>query len=157
VDAQTYLPEDILVKVDVASMAHSLEVRSPLLDHAFMETAAAIPTDRKLGGGAAKRIYKDALRGWLPDRVLDRPKMGFAVPLREWFRASWRGVPGDVLLDPRSLDRDMFREEAIKSLIDDHQAGRADNAGKLWALIQLELWLRTYVDSQRVAAPLALA
>jgi asparagine synthase (glutamine-hydrolysing) len=88
VDVQTCLSEDLLVKMDIASMAHSLEVRSPLLDHVFMETAAAIPTDRKLDGQTRKRIYKDALRGWLPDHILDRPKKGFSVPIGEWFGAS---------------------------------------------------------------------
>lgn len=157
VDAQTYLPDDILVKVDIASMAHSLEVRSPLLDHVFMETAAAIPTDRKLSDGISKRIFKDALRDWLPDGVLDRPKQGFAVPIGEWFRKERRDLPVEVLLDPRSLERGLFRAEAIRALVDEHLSGTADNASRIWALLQLELWLRTYVDSAHVDAPVSVA
>lgn len=156
VDAQTYLPDDILVKVDIASMAHSLEVRSPLLDHVFMETVAAIPTDRKFSGGARKRIFKDAMREWLPDHVLDRPKQGFSVPVREWFRGQRRDLPKNVLLDPRSLDRSLFREEVVRALIDDHVEGLTDNAGRIWALLQLELWLRTYVDRVNGNGPIAL-
>jgi asparagine synthase (glutamine-hydrolysing) len=157
VDVQTYLPSDLLVKMDIASMAHSLEVRSPLLDHVFMETAAAIPTDRKLDGLTKKRIYKDALRGWLPDHLLDRPKMGFGVPLVDWFRGELRDLPREVLLDPRSLQRGIFREAAVRGIIDDHLAGTVDNAFKLWTLMQFELWLRTYVDDAPARAPIALS
>jgi asparagine synthase (glutamine-hydrolysing) len=166
VDTQTYLPDDILVKVDITSMAHALEVRSPLLDHVFMQTAAAIPSERKLAAhprdgvltaktrtSVQKRIFKESLREWLPNHILDRPKVGFSVPIREWLRAERRDLAREVLLDPRALDRGMFREQAVRSLIEDHVAGRADNAGRIWALLQLELWLRTYVDGRRVGAP----
>lgn len=157
VDTQSYLPDDILVKMDIASMAHSLEVRSPLLDHVFMETAAAIPTDKKFSNGTRKLIFKDALRGWLPDSVLDRPKQGFAVPICDWFRDQRRDLPGEVLLDSRSLERGIFRPEKVRSLIDDHVDHRVDNASRIWALLQLELWLRTYIDGARVREPVALA
>ena len=157
VDTQTYLPDDILVKVDIASMAHSLEVRSPLLDHVFMETVAAIPTDRKLSDGTSKRIFKDALREWLPDRVLDRPKQGFSVPIGEWFRKERCDLPGEVLLDPRSLGRGLFRADTLRFLIDEHLRGTADNASRVWALLQLEIWLRTYVDSTHLDGPISLS
>ena len=157
VDMQTYLPSDLLVKMDIASMAHSLEVRSPLLDHELMETAAAIPADRKLAAGAKKRIYRDALRDWLPDELLDRPKMGFSVPLPDWFRGPARDMPRDILLDPHSLGRGLFREAAVRRIIDDHQAGTADNAPKIWTLIQLELWLRTYVDPAARRGPITVS
>jgi asparagine synthase (glutamine-hydrolysing) len=157
VDTQTYLPSDLLVKMDIASMAHSLEVRSPLLDHVFMETAAAIPTAKKLDGGGGKLVYRDALRGWLPDGLLDRPKMGFAVPVAEWFRGAARDMPRDILLDPHSLGRGMFKEAYVRRLVEDHVAGTADNAPRMWMLIQLELWLRTYVDPAAKRAPLTVS
>jgi asparagine synthase (glutamine-hydrolysing) len=155
VDLQTYLPGDLLVKMDIASMAHSLEVRSPLLDHRLMELAAGLPGGWKLAGRTTKKVFKDALRPWLPDRILDRPKWGFAVPLGRWFRSELRHVPREILLDPGALDRGFFRESRVRGLIDEHQSGAYDHADKLWALIQLELWLRTYVDI-RPTTPLVM-
>jgi asparagine synthase (glutamine-hydrolysing) len=146
-DVNTYLPSDLLVKMDIATMTHSLEVRSPLLDHVFMELAARLPATFKLRRLRGKVGLKDALRPWVPDRILDRPKMGFSVPLAEWLRGRLRGLPEDVLLDRRSLERGLFRERAVRALIDDHAACRADNSRKLWALLQLELWFRTYIDA----------
>jgi asparagine synthase (glutamine-hydrolysing) len=156
VDLQTRLSQDILVKVDIASMAHSLEVRSPLLDQVLLETAAAIPSDRKLRDGNTKRILKDALRDWLPDRILDRTKMGFAVPLGEWLRTDRAELPRDVLLDPSSLGRGIFRAERVHQLLDDHRDGVADHAAKIWALLSLELWLQTFVDPARASSPVTV-
>ncbi|MEA2375687.1 MAG: hypothetical protein QOD53_2150 [Thermoleophilaceae bacterium] len=155
-DTQTYLSQDILVNVDIASMAHSLEVRSPLLDHELMQMAAAIPTDRKLAGGRSKRIFKDALRDWLPPSLLDRPKWGFSVPLCEWLRGPQRHLTEDILLDPRTLERGFFRPDAVRRLVAEHLDETWDHAGKLWVLMQLETWLRTYVDQPRIATPLTL-
>ncbi|MEO8092017.1 MAG: asparagine synthase (glutamine-hydrolyzing) [bacterium] len=152
-DVNTYLPSDLLVKMDIATMAHSLEVRSPLLDHVFMELAAGLPAAMKRRGRTSKVALKDALRTWVPDHILDRPKMGFSVPLADWFRGRLRELPEEVLLDDRSLGRGIFREEAIRALIDHHLAGRADNSRKLWSLLQLELWFRTYIDPAVPAAP----
>ena len=146
VDVNTYLPSDLLVKMDIATMAHSLEVRSPLLDHEFVEFAASLPADVKRRGRTSKIALKDALRAWIPDHVLDRPKMGFSVPLAEWFRGRLRDLPAEILLDPGSLERGLFREGSLRRLIDDHLDLRADNARQLWALIQLELWFRSYID-----------
>jgi asparagine synthase (glutamine-hydrolysing) len=146
VDLQTYLPGDLLVKMDIATMAHSLEVRSPLLDHRIVELAARIPRKEKLRGRQRKRIFRDAMRPWLPDEILDRPKRGFAVPLIEWFRGPLRDVPGEILLDPATLARGIFEKRAVATLIDDHANARANNARRLWALIQLELWFRTFID-----------
>jgi len=148
VDVQTYLPGDLLVKMDIASMAHSLEVRSPLLDHRLMELAAGLPGAWKLARGTTKKVFKDALRPWLPEHILERPKWGFAVPLGRWFRTELRHVPRETLLDRRSLDRGFFRESRIRELIRQHETGAHDNTEKLWALIQLELWLRTFVDAK---------
>ena len=155
-DVETYLPGDLLVKMDIATMAYSLEVRSPFLDHKYMETVAGMPASAKLAGRTTKHLLKEAVRPWLPDDVIDRPKMGFSVPLSEWLRGSLRDLPADVLLDPVAVDRGWFRPDAVRGLIDDHVNGTADHAFKLWALLQLELWLRTYVDVP-APAPLALA
>jgi asparagine synthase (glutamine-hydrolysing) len=146
VDIQTYLPGDLLVKMDIATMAHSLEVRSPFLDHVLMERAARLPGSLKLVGGTPKALLKRAVRPWLPDEVVDRPKMGFGVPMSSWLRGPMRALPSDVLLDPVAVGRGIFREREVARLIDDHREARADHAGRLWALLQLELWLRTYID-----------
>jgi asparagine synthase (glutamine-hydrolysing) len=146
VDVRTYLPGDLLVKMDIASMAHSLEVRSPLLDHRLMEMSAALPGRWKVREGETKKIFKDALRPWLPSHILERAKAGFAVPLAHWFRSELRDLPRDILLDPRALGRGYFREDEVRRLIDSHLSGGWDNSHKLWALIQLELWLSTFVD-----------
>jgi asparagine synthase (glutamine-hydrolysing) len=155
VDVRTYLPGDLLVKMDVASMAHSLEVRSPLLDHEFMELCAGFPGSWKLRDGTTKRLFKDALRAWLPGDLLERPKWGFGVPIDSWLRRPLRRLPAEILLDRRSVERGFFRREYVAGLIDDHVSGRRNNANRIWALIQLELWLRTFVDT-RADAPLAL-
>jgi asparagine synthase (glutamine-hydrolysing) len=149
VDARTYLPNALLVKMDITSMAHSLEVRSPLLDHTLMEFAASLPGSFKVADGVTKKVFREALRPWLPPSILDRPKQGFGSPASDWFRGSLRGMLSEVLLDPASIARGWFREDAVRSLVDDHVAHRADNTTKLWALLQLELWLRTFVDERR--------
>ncbi len=105
VDATTYLPGDLITKIDIATMAYALEARSPLLDHQLMEFAASIPADLKVRGREKKWIFRQALRGWLPDEILDRPKQGFTVPVGDWFRTDLREMLRDVLLDPGSLDR----------------------------------------------------
>jgi asparagine synthase (glutamine-hydrolysing) len=157
VDLQSFLPGGLLVKMDIATMAHSLEVRSPLLDHRFMEVVASMPASAKARGRRTKVAFKDALRPWLPDHILDRTKMGFGVPLAQWFRGDLRELPGEVLLDPRSLDRGYFRPDAVRRLIEDHHERRRDNSQKLWSLLQLELWLRTYIDPPVApSAPVAL-
>ena len=148
VDVQTYLPNALLVKMDITSMTHSLEVRSPLLDHRLMEFAARLPGAWKVEGTTTKRIFREALRPWLPASILDRPKRGFGSPMSAWFRGPLSALPAEVLLDP-SADRGWFRRETVRSLIDDHVHARRDNMTKLWALLQLELWLRTYIEDRR--------
>jgi asparagine synthase (glutamine-hydrolysing) len=155
VDVETYLPGDLLVKMDVATMAHSLEVRSPLLDHVLMEQVAGVPSQFKLRPGVPKLLLKEAVRPWLPDAVIDREKMGFGVPLASWFRGSLRQLPETILLDPVAVDRGIFRPDRVRRLIDQHLSGTRDNASRIWALIQLELWFRTYID-QLSLVPLSL-
>jgi asparagine synthase (glutamine-hydrolysing) len=149
VDIRTYLPDQLLVKIDIASMAHSLEVRSPLLDHVFMELAASLPLSAKVSSKMSKRLLKDAIRPWVPSDILDRPKQGFSMPVAEWFRAELRDLPASLLLDADAQKRGIFNPRAIERLIADHQRGAADNSNKLWTLLQLELWFRSYVDSRQ--------
>jgi len=155
-DVQTYLTDELLVKVDIASMAHSLEVRSPLLDHRFMTVAASLPGSWKVDGRRTKKIFKDALVPWLPQHILERRKRGFGAPLAEWFQRELKELPSEILLDRQSVGRGFFRAEAVRQLITDHVSGTRDNSARIWALMQLELWLRTFVD-RREDGPIALS
>jgi len=146
-DVETYLPDDLLVKMDIATMAYSVEARSPFLDHHLMEFAASLPAHHKLSEANGKRLLKRALRGMLPDEILSRPKMGFGVPLARWFREELRELPGDVLLDQRSIDRGYFNSVEIRDLIREHQDGIADHSTRLWVLLQLEMWHREVLES----------
>jgi asparagine synthase (glutamine-hydrolysing) len=147
-DLLTYLPGDLLVKVDLATMAHSLEARGPFLDHRVVELALAMPIARKLRlrGGRSKVVLKAAFADLLPKEIQNRPKMGFGVPLDRWFRGELKEELRAVLLDPLAIARGLFRPEAVETLIDDHIQGRRDNAYRLWALLMLEFWFRNHVD-----------
>ncbi|WP_435015349.1 asparagine synthase (glutamine-hydrolyzing) [Tundrisphaera sp. TA3] len=149
VDLLTYLPGDLLVKVDMASMAHSLECRSPFLDHRVVELALAMPVDRKLRwrGGRSKVVLKQAFADLLPREIRDRRKMGFGVPLDRWFRNELAGELRAVLLDRAALDRGLFRPEAVERMVAEHISGRRDHAYRLWALLMLELWSLRYLDA----------
>ncbi len=146
VDAALYLPDDLLVKVDIASMAHSLEARSPFLDHEFMEFAATIPFNLKVRGRVKKYILKRALHGLLPDSILHRPKMGFGVPIDRWLRHELRDLVSDTLLSPRALQRGYFDAAVVRRMVDEHVRGAANWHYLLWTLLMLELWHRTYID-----------
>lgn len=147
VDVNTYLPDDLLVKADIATMASSLEARSPLLDHQLMEFAASLPGNLKLRGSEKKLVMRDALRGWIPDQILDGPKFGFGLPMAgEWFRGELRGFIAEVLTDPASLSRGYFREDRLRAFVNDHLEGTRDYGLKLWGLMMLELWHREVVD-----------
>ncbi len=146
-DVQTYLPDALLVKMDIATMAHSVEARSPFLDHELMQFAAALPADLKLSGTSGKKILKHALRSWLPKEILERRKMGFGVPLASWFRTDLRELPEQVLLDPGSIGRGYFRRAEIERLIREHQEGSTDHSTRIWALLQLEMWHREVVEA----------
>ncbi|MFN7954695.1 MAG: asparagine synthase (glutamine-hydrolyzing) [bacterium] len=145
-DLHTYLPDDLLVKVDVASMAHSLEARSPLLDHALMEWAATIPVADKLAGGL-KSLLKEAMEPHLPHDLLHRPKMGFGVPIDHWFRRELEPMARDVLLDATARRRGLFRPRWVEATIDQHVSGRYSHHIRLWAMLMLELWFRMWIDS----------
>jgi len=145
-DVDTYLPDDLLVKMDVASMAYSVEARSPLLDHHVMELAARLPEHWKQTRGRGKRILTSAVRHLLPASVLDRPKMGFNVPLSRWFRTELRDLPAEILCGADAAVRAYVRPEAVERLIREHHEERRDHSLKLWTLVQLELWHREVVS-----------
>jgi asparagine synthase (glutamine-hydrolysing) len=147
-DLLTYLPCDLLVKVDMASMAHSLECRSPFLDHRVVELALALPIRRKLRlrGGRSKVVLKQAFADVLPPAIRHRPKMGFAIPLDRWFRGELKSELRAVLLDPVALRRGLFQPEAVATLVNEHVEGRRDHAQQLWTLLMLELWFRNHLD-----------
>jgi asparagine synthase (glutamine-hydrolysing) len=145
-DLQFYLPDCLMVKVDVASMANSLEVRAPLLDHELVEFAATIPSVLKRNGSGGKVIFKRALAGLVPAETLERPKKGFGVPLQRWFRSDLLDLARGTLLDARARRRDLFRPDRLRQLVEDHAAGRRDWSHRLWALVWLELWFREFID-----------
>jgi asparagine synthase (glutamine-hydrolysing) len=153
VDVATYLPEDLLVKMDIATMAFGLEARSPLLDHEVMEFAAALPPGLKLRGGTGKYLLKRAFADRLPPALLHRRKMGFGVPLDHWFRHELRDLAHDTLLGPRARTRGLFRPEAVARLLEEHTRGRAAWQYHLWNLLVLELWFQTFIDAPRPAPP----
>ncbi len=146
VDFNSYLPDDLMVKVDIASMISSLECRAPMLDHKFLEFVAQIPFEYKLRRREKKYIFKRSLRNMLPHEVLYRKKMGFSVPIAGWFRKELKDFTYSHLLGSESLNRGYFRKEEIKRLLDEHTRGGIDHSFKIWALLWLEIWHRRFVD-----------
>jgi asparagine synthase (glutamine-hydrolysing) len=151
-DSLTYLPDDLLTKVDIATMACSLEGRSPFLDHELMQFAAGLPERLKVNAVEKKIALRRIMQGVLPEQILAAPKRGFQPPVAAWLRGDLCGYTRDVLLDPVSRDRGYFKAEAVKSLIDEHTAGIADHSQGIWTLLMLELWHREFVDEPRAVA-----
>jgi asparagine synthase (glutamine-hydrolysing) len=120
-----------------------------LLDHELMEFAATLPRALKVRGGTGKALLREAVRPWLPDEILDRPKHGFGVPIADWLRDDLRSMPAEILLDPHSRDRGVFEPAEVRRVIDEHHQG-LDRSPQLWAMLNLELWFRTCVDPPRV-------
>ena len=145
VDMKTYLVDDILTKVDRASMAHSLEVRVPLLDHQFMEYVATLPSNVKLRSGEGKYIFKKALNGIVPNEILYRPKQGFSIPLAQWLRGNLRSVFEGKVLAPDSFAQSIFNMSQINLMWGQHQRGTRDYAYHLWALLMLESWAKKFL------------
>jgi len=141
-DLKTYLPGDILTKVDRASMAHSLEVRVPILDHHMVEWIATLPPGLKLKGREGKYIFKKSLEPYLPESVLYRPKMGFAVPLASWFRGPLKSRVQEALLGEQMLDSGWFDPEFLHTMVDQHQKGLRDYSAPIWSLLMFESFLR---------------
>jgi asparagine synthase (glutamine-hydrolysing) len=146
VNLRTYLLDDLLVKADRASMAASLEARAPFLDHALAEFAATIPTSLKLKRDTSKYILKKAVRGLLPDSIIDRKKHGFGVPVGAWLRGYLADYGRSVLLGERATRRGIFNAEAVRQMVDEHTSGRSDLGQALWTLLTFELWMRRYFD-----------
>lgn len=146
VDSLGYLSDDLLAKVDIATMACSLEARSPLLDHELMQFAASLPPRLKVTARGKKIALRTAMRGIVPDEILDAPKRGFQPPVAEWLRRDLRGFADDVLRDPRARDRGYFEPRAVEELLDAHATGTRDHSQAIWTLLVLELWHRELVD-----------
>jgi asparagine synthase (glutamine-hydrolysing) len=151
-DTMTYLPLDILTKVDRMTMACSLEARPPLLDHRLVEAVFALPSRFKLDGGVQKLIMKKAVRDLVPNAILTRRKRGFGVPIRAWFRGPLRDAVIDVLDDSRTRARGLFEPRTVRALIDEHLRGRRDQSVRLWGLLVFELWCRRFLDESSAIA-----
>lgn len=145
-DTMTYLPNDLLVKVDIATMAVSLEARSPFLDHHVIEFAASLPEHFKLRGLTKKYLLKRVLRQLLPAENLNRRKMGFGVPIGHWFRGQMQGFIRETLLSETALKRRLFKPETVHRLVDQHVSGAHNHEHRLWTLLMLELWFQRFID-----------
>ena len=148
-DVKTYLVE-LLMKQDQMSMSASIESRVPFLDHKLVEFAARLPDRLKLSGFTTKRILREAVRGIIPDSILTRPKMGFPVPFSGWVAGAWNGCAREVLLDRRTRERGLINAAAVERMLDDHRDGRSRSGDAIWALMNTELWYRTFIDGEGV-------
>lgn len=156
-DMKTYLVGDILTKVDRASMAHSLEVRVPILDHKLMEWMSGLPPEMKLHGREGKYVLKKAMEPYLPKDILYRPKMGFAVPLASWFRGPLKQRVRDAVLGPVLAGTGYFDPKFLRELVEQHQSGRRDNSAALWSLLMFESFYRQLTVGQQSPASQATA
>jgi len=148
VDMTNYLPDDLLVKIDRTSMAHSLEVRSPFLDHKFIEFVTRLPTQFKVRGLTTKYLLKEVAKGIIPKQIITRRKQGFAVPIGAWLRHELRDMAYQTLLDPRALNRGYFKRSTIEKILDEHSMSKVDHGKRIWALLCLELWHQTFIDGK---------
>src|SRR2546423_1080598 len=153
IDSKTYLPGDILTKVDRMSMAASLEARVPLLDHKLIEFITRIPAALKMRGLETKHIFKRAVRDLVPAEILDRPKQGFGVPIEQWINNQLRGRIRETLSETRARERGYVEPRYVQTLLDEHEHGRRDHSTQLWALFMLELWHRAFVDDLKATMP----
>ncbi|MDQ5846696.1 MAG: asparagine synthase (glutamine-hydrolyzing) [Acidobacteriota bacterium] len=145
-DIKTYLPNDLLVKVDIATMAVSLEARSPFLDHHVIEFAASLPENLKLRGLTTKYLLKQMLKKILPQENLNRRKMGFGVPIGHWFRGQLQPFLRETILSEKALKREFFKAEVVKQMVELHTRGERDYSHQLWTLLMLELWFQRFID-----------
>jgi asparagine synthase (glutamine-hydrolysing) len=145
-DLMTYLPNDLLVKVDIASMANSLEARSPFLDHKLIEFAASLPEALKMRRFATKSLLKKVAARLVPSEVVYRRKMGFGVPLGKWFRGPMKAFVSEVLLSEKALNRGIIRPDALDRYVNEHITGQRDHQFQLWTLLMLELWFQHFID-----------
>jgi asparagine synthase (glutamine-hydrolysing) len=145
-DQQTYLPNDLLTKVDIATMAVSLEARSPFLDHKVIEFAASLPEELKLKGSETKSLLKRVAARVVPREVLYRRKMGFGVPVGKWMRGAMQPFVRETLLGAKSLGRGFFNSSTVERIVDQHSSGQKDHNQQLWTLLMLELWFQHFID-----------
>jgi asparagine synthase (glutamine-hydrolysing) len=145
-DTMTYLPNDLLVKMDIASMTVSLEARSPFLDHHLMEFAASLPEKLKLRRMTTKYLLKRILKDLVPAENLSRSKMGFGVPIGHWFRGTMQPFLRETLLSEKALGRNLFQRDKVRQIVDQHVEGRIDHSHRLWSLLMLELWFQRFID-----------
>ena len=162
VDRRTYLPGDLLTKMDIATMAFGLEARSPLLDQELVALGAALPARFKVHGREKKIALRASLRGVVPDEWIDRPKQGFQVPMAEWLRGDLRELAREALLGEGARSHAYLRREALASLLERHLDGAEDNSSLLWSALVFETWQREVVESNRArarcsCAPLSVA
>ena len=151
-DLDGYLSDGIMMKVDIASMMHSLEVRAPLLDHRVIEFGARLPVHLKQRGFQKRVLYKRAVAAQLPPEILTRPKRGLGIPLGAWLRGPLASMVDDLLADGRLAARGFLRKDAIERLVDEHRQQRADHGIRLWNLAVLEQWFRRFADTARFPA-----
>jgi len=144
-DFDAYLPGDLLVKVDIATMANSLELRSPMLDVNVVEWGVSLPRKYKIKGFETKHILKDLARSLVPANLIDRPKMGFGIPRAEWLRTGMKEMVFETLTDTTATQRGWFNSAEVKKVIDIHMAGE-DKDNLIWPMLMLELWARTWLD-----------
>ncbi len=145
-DQHFYLPDCLMVKVDIASMANSIEMRSPLLDHKLVEFAARLPSRLKLGPDGGKQVFKRVVAPLLPAAILTKPKTGFGIPLAQWFRGELNDLLRGTLLDDCAQHRGLFQNSFVERMVDEQTSGKRDWSNRLWALMRLELWFREYID-----------
>jgi asparagine synthase (glutamine-hydrolysing) len=149
-DINTYLPEDLLVKMDIASMANSLEARSPFLDHKLLEFTSSIPSSWKLGYGfKTKYILKETFKDFLPKDIIKRHKQGFGLPIGKWLRYDLKDFVKEILYSEKFISRNLFNHKNIKILLEKHFSGKEDHGYRIFALIILELWFRIFVDKEK--------
>ena len=149
-DIKTYLHE-LLMKQDQMSMAASVESRVPFLDHKLVEFTSSLPEQLKLHGSTTKYVLRQSMKGVLPDQILTRPKMGFPVPIGAWFRGAYAKVLDEYVLSSRAMDRSIFNQEYTRKLVSQHQRGEANHSERLWSLVNLEMWLRRFIDGEDIS------
>ena len=147
-DTITYLPDDILTKVDRATMAVSLEARVPLLDHELVEHAWRMPQHMKIRNGEGKWALKQIVHRYVPEKLMKRPKMGFSIPIDHWFRGKLKSYTESILLSPQMEKRGYFNSAVVRQMLTEHQALQKDHSLRLWSLLMLELWHRAYIDRE---------
>ena len=145
IDHAGYLPDDLLLKSDYSTMAYGLEARAPLLDHRLAIEAARLPTHLKATPKRTKVVLRDIARQWLPAELIERPKHGFSVPLKDWFRHELKGWLNRTLIEESQTVPRYFRSETVRTVLEQHASGRRNHAQKIYTLLVFELWHRNYL------------